>query len=79
MDGTRAHVVGGPFGSWVTLCAPDDVPCMVRHPLQAQPTFSGRLADDAFQPPFGLALVSCQRTDPPHTGRMRFTLTVGAA
>ena len=74
--GRIVRVSGGLFGARVTLELPDGIPSKVHHPLKAHPTFSGRFERDPFRPPFGIALVSCQWTDPPRSGRAGFTLTI---
>jgi len=71
------RVDGGLFGSRISVALPPDVPCRVRWPLPAHPTFSDRFDDDPFLPQFAIALVSCQWSPPPDTGQARLTLTVG--
>ena len=71
-------VSGGPFGSQSVLRIPADAHCRVHRDLTILRSYLEPLPEpERYQPLFGMALVSCQWTDPQPTGKASFHAITG--
>ena len=68
------QAVGGAFESRLTVRMPDGAACGVHYPLPILRTYGGLFENETFDPPFELALASCQWSTPGNTGRAVFTV-----
>ena len=74
------QMLGGPFNSSVTVELPEGVPAAVHFPLWTGVFHGGaeeHRKDDPIRHWYDLALISCQWTKPPATGRAEFRINVG--
>ncbi|MFC1582320.1 hypothetical protein ACFL4W_02155 [Planctomycetota bacterium] len=70
-------VSGGLFKSDVKVKIPANVPCKVNYPLDILRTYLDLFDKEEFEPPFRMAFICCQWTDPADTGEAEFSIKIG--